>query len=240
MAKIKEAIMQRVAERHARKHAKKLIEQLSAMNDRASKYETWGDNENDDFVISLGNLKSHLDLADGVAVIYPGSSTHLGVVKVFGKESVTHVDPDVGVCDSLNSKGYFAVPSKIEDFVPDHQVDVIVALNSYGVPNSEIISRLVVPGGLIIANNYTHWAAALSKLEEVTLESGIFPDYSPNIGNFLDADQMPPDATSLHMEYWTITPEGRASIGTPEEHNFAQDTPRFPDALFVFRYNPST
>lgn len=208
---------------------------MAMLNKKNKKLETFGDTE-DEFVKALRGLQQLVGLEDSASVIYPGSSTHVGVARVFGKGNVVHVDPDSGAMDVLTEQGYLAVESTIEAYSPDKPVDAIVALNSYGVPTAETITRLVKPGGFVIANNWTHWAAELAKLgDTLELVGAIMPDYQTPDAKFAGADALPHDVTDLVKHYFVLESGGEMKAGTPENHTFADESPTYPDALFVFK-----
>lgn len=138
------------------------------------------DDGEDAFVMGLRALKDEFQIPDGVSVMYPGSSTHVGVARVFGKEAVTHIDPDEHAVEALDRNGYKTAKCGIEEYLPVERHDGLIALNSYGRPTDEVLSKTLKPGGFIIANNYTHWAHMLQALSGVTLEAAMLPAYNHN------------------------------------------------------------
>jgi hypothetical protein len=195
--------------------------------------------EKDDFTDALSAIAQRFSIASDSAVLYPGSSTHMGVAFTFGKDRVTHVDPDELACSALQQNGCNAVVSTFEDLSVESHFDVLVALNSYGTADPEALARVLKPGALIIANNYTHWADDIRQSGVAHLEGAIFPAYfGPGGGNYSEADQLPDDATELSMAYYNITREGNVSPGTPDNNTFSDIQPKYPDALFVFTYSP--
>lgn len=216
----------------------RLIEVIRKGRESAANPELYGDRE-DTFVVALRKIKDHLSIAEDAKFIYPGSATHVGVARVFGAESVTHVDPDTDACRALSAAGYLVAHTGIEDFHPPEQFDGIVALNSYGVPRREMITEIVKPGGVIIANNYTHWAAKLAEMEELKLITAFGPAYYSEDARMYEGPDIPTDATSLGALYIKIE-DGVVSYGSPDDYTFAEDTPKYPDALFVFRLSERT
>lgn len=210
----------------------RLVEVMGAGHEQ-SQPELFGDTE-DDFVQTLRRLKEELSIPNGASIVYPGSSTHVGVARVFGSKNVIHVDPDESACQALIDGGYNATPVGFEDFYPDEPVDGIVALNSYGVPDKESIRRVVKPGGFIVTNNYTHWADELTKVEGVNLVEAVLPDYHDDNAIVYRGDDIPRQATGLGFTYIKVE-NGTISKGTVEDHTFADQVPNYPDALFVFR-----
>lgn len=202
--------------------------------EKVDAYELSGDMD-DSFVTTLRGIKDWLQIPDDATVIYPGSSVHVGVARVFGKENVVHVDPDEIAARSLSGADYMAVESTIEEYIPEEPVDVMVALNSYGKITDTILERLLKPGGLVIANNYTHWAHDLSEMPGVTLESAVLPSYGDVNASYLEGGDIPVNACGLTVQYWRISREGRIEVGTPEDNTFAEKSPNYPDGLFVFR-----
>lgn len=202
--------------------------------EQVDKYELGGDMD-DSFVTTLRGVKDWLQIPDDANIVYPGSSAHVGVARVFGKENVVHVDPDEIAVRTLTSADYAAVKSTIEEYKPVEPADVMVALNSYGSITADVLERLVKPGGIVIANNYTHWAHELSKLPNVTLESALLPSYMDENASYVEGDDIPDGACDLVMQYWRISREGSVELGTPANNTFAEESPKYPDGLFVFR-----
>lgn len=204
--------------------------------ERQDKLEISGDLD-DSFVTALKGIKDLIGIKPDASVIYPGSSTHVGVARVFGKEAVTHVDPDERVKVALEESGYRGVTSGIEQYVPDEPVDVIVALNSYGKPDADIISRLVKPGGWIIANNYTGWARDVNTVPGLELKAAVLPTYMDSNRQLLQGDEIPPDATEDVAYYMKMSPEGKITPGTVQDHTISDVSARYPDGLFAFQFN---
>jgi hypothetical protein len=205
------------------------------LNRKAARPEVSGDTD-DGFVNSLRTIKQVLDVEDGASVIYPGSGVHAGVARVFGKEYVVHVDPDGDACKTLDDNGYVAVQSTIEDYAPHESADGIVALNSYGAPSEELIDLLVKPGGFVVANNYTHWASALSKMDKtLELVGAMMPAYQLADTEFVDSSKIPEGAMNIDTEYLIVDRNANITAGTPDNFTFQNDAPRYPDALFAFR-----
>jgi hypothetical protein len=198
------------------------------------KLEISGDTD-DSFVIGLRSLKDRFKIANNASVIYPGSSTHVGVARVFGKANVVHVDPELEAVKTLKEAGYKAEALGIEDYRPDSLADIMVALNSYGSPTEEIVERLVKPGGYVIANNYTQWANKLNLLESaVKLKAVLGPSFNSDDARIVDAIELPDDVSAINTTYYNMGPGGALIEGTLEDHNFAAEIPLYPDALFVF------
>lgn len=197
--------------------------------------EVFGDTD-DSFVDSLKTIIHSLGEKKDVSVIYPGSGAHVGVARVFGKEHVVHVDPDTDAFDALNNNGYAAVKSTIEDYMPNAPADGMVALNSYGTPSKELIGRLVKPGGFVVANNYTHWASVLAKMgETLELVGAVMPDYQLHDSEFVDNSKIPKGATEIDKAYILVDRDANVKPGTPDNFTIQNESPRYPDALFVFR-----
>ena len=211
----------------------RLVEILKLGADLAIRPEVFGDCE-DHFVVALRGIKTDIPLADDVKIAYPGSGTHVGVARVFGRENVTHVDPDATACSALTEAGYRAEAVGIENFCPPEPIDGIVALNSYGSPTHEIITKIVKPGGFIIANNYTHWAAELGRIQGLTLHAVLAPAYYAESPQLYRGSDIPTNATGLGICYLKIR-DGVVSYGSPDDYTYADETPNYPDALFVFR-----
>ena len=203
--------------------------------DRMSKkLEVYGDTD-DEFVVRLRQIKELSGLQDGAEVIYPGSSTHVGVARVFGKEHVTHVDPDEKAMVAMSDAGYLTETCTIEDYRPEQPADAIIALNSYGKPTQELIGALVRPGGIVVANNHTHWAAALNEQEGLTLMGAIFPNYYGPDAKLLSPGEVPEGACEIAKAFYIIGKGGRVTMGSPDHYTFMDDEPRYPDALFIFQ-----
>ena len=203
-------------------------------NTLSRKPEIFGDEE-DEFVMALRDIASCLRLGSDVSVIYPGSSTHAGVARVFGKDHVQHVDPDEGAMDVMSAHGYKTTISTIEEYAPTEQADVMVALNSYGEPTLEVIERLVKDGGYIIANNYTRWAYSIMKTGTAELVGAVIPDYRMPTAELVEKDKIDPSATDISTSYIILEDGGAVKEGTPENHSFADERAKYPDELFVFK-----
>lgn len=214
--------------------AQRLLLELAIKESLATKLEVFGD-EDDAFVSRLRSLKDALDVPDDAKVVYSGSSTHVGVARVFGKENVVHVDPEEEACDALSAAGYIAEALKIEDYHPEKKVDVLVGLNSYGTPNEEAIKSIVKPGGLIVVNNYTHWASELNQLEGVTLKAALLPSYMAEGAKLVvDGGNIPDNATSLESVTYKIGRDGSINSKDPDAFEFTEESPVYPDGLFIF------
>ncbi len=196
--------------------------------------ETFGDKE-DDFVKTIRDLKERLGIADGSKVVYPGSSTHVGVARVFGKERVVHVDPSEEACEALEVSGYLVEQMRIEDYVPDEKADVIVALNSYGEPTAAMLEQVLKPGAFVIANNYTHWAAELFALEDVSLVGAVLPAYGHENSHYVTDKEVSDTAIAILPSTIYIKDGNIASGPGPGVFEFPDSQPNYPDALFVFK-----
>lgn len=195
--------------------------------------------QEDSFTNSLRKLQDEFQIPIGSTVLNPGSSTHVGAALIFGKEHVTHVDPDEVACEVLRENGYAAETARIEDYTPEQPFDAMVALNSYGSVDEATLSKLVRPGGYIITNNYTGWAEDLSKLTgSVELAGAWLPTYLDEDAKLYRGEEVPEDATGWVQDYYRMPPGGGISRGTPEDHDFADESARYPDGLFVFRVAP--
>jgi len=218
-----------------------VLESIKNINNNDWKPELEGNPEGP-FVKSLTLIRERFDIPEGVTALYPGSATHTDVAIVFGKDNVTHVDPDEKACTALSDAGYSAVAKGIEEYIPDEPFDVMVLLNSYGEineSNKEKIRELVKPGGIIIANNYTEWAHDLAQLTDIMdLKGALLPDYHDPVAKFYEADEVPVDATEVRTSYYTSVTDGSQppiKPGTLEQHDYALELPNNPDALFVFQ-----
>ncbi len=197
--------------------------------------EVFGDDEKDEFVVALKRIKTQLGIEPGSSVIYPGSSTHAGVARVFGKEHVQHVDPDGAAMKVMEAEGYNVTVSTIEDYHPLEQADVMVALNSYGVVTPEILDRLIKKGGYIIANNHTYWAHEIVEMHTTELVGAVMPDYRMATASWMKGEQIPSDATDIVTQYYVLKDNGNVVRGTAESHTFEDESARYPDALFIFK-----
>lgn len=197
-------------------------------------YELRGD-EDDDFVQSLRTFQRQFNVRQDANVIYPGSSTHVGVARAFGKNQVTHVDPDIGAAKALHQHGYKVIDKKIEDYEPDEKGDVVVALNSYGNLTQAEADRLIKEGGYLVANNYTGWANDAAHLENFSLVGAMLPAYAEG-GTFLEGEDIPQGATDIVTNYYLFPPEGGVKRVTADTPGASPDeSARYPDGLFVFR-----
>jgi hypothetical protein len=57
---------------------------------RSTQLELYGGSDDDEFVNALTSLKERFGLDEEARVVYPGSSTHIGVAHVFGGQNVIH------------------------------------------------------------------------------------------------------------------------------------------------------
>lgn len=205
---------------------------------QAIKLELYGDTD-DDFVVALRGVSEWLNqrgiLADNATLLYPGSSTHVGVARVFGRGNVIHIDPDEAAVEALQDHDYQAVASGIESYEPQEAADGMVALNSYGEPTKAMIDKLVRLGGVIVANNHTDWAHKLNDLPGIELLAMVTPSYMDPDAHLVEADDIPDNATEVGMQYFILSPGGRLSVGTPSNHTLKDESALYPDALFVFR-----
>ncbi len=190
----------------------------------------------DSIIKSLTMLKERLQIPDDARVVYPGSDTHVGAATVFGKENVTHVDPDESAALSLAKYGYLAKAENIEDHMPTKgPYDVMFALNSYGQLDREGFARLVKPGGLILANNYTHWAHDIPE-SGIELVGAILPNMYAEEAEYTTEAAKLKDSTDIVHEYIRISPGGKVELfNEPTPGAFADESARYPDALFVFQ-----
>ena len=174
----------------------------------------YGGEADDSFVKRLQLVVETLGLDIGdLSVLYPGSSTHIGVASVFGKEHVTHVDIDPDATRLLQEEGYASVLGAVEQLVAPEKYDVFVSYNS-GTVNKEELERLLNPGGLIIANN---WHGSANELFEQSGCELIGVVYIDEAGNA--------KASNQHT--------AKTMIGTMVVDEF--ETPLFPDELFIFQ-----
>jgi len=213
---------------------KEFVARLKAMRD--AKPEIYGD-EDDSLVLALREIAEKFEIPRDAEVVYPGSATHVGVARVFGAEHVVHVDPDssdAGIAEVMVDAGYRFAEVSIEDFTPDKPADVMVAWNSYGEPTTEIINRIMKPGGMIITNNWTHWAARLSELPNVSLEAAILPAIGTDDAQLFVGDEVPADAAGTTTQYIKFTEGGLLEAGTAEDYDEAFESALYTDAAFVF------
>jgi hypothetical protein len=191
--------------------------------------------EEDDFVQSLRRFKEQFHIPDDAKVIYPGSSTHVGTARAFGKDNVVHVDPDDRAVGVLEGHGYKAVARGISEYTPDEKSDVIVGLNSYGILSQEDVERLLNDGRYLVTNNYTNWAHEAAELENLSLVGAMLPRYEEG-GVFLEGEDIPENATDIVTRYYRFPKEGGvfpAKEGDPGA--LPDESARYPDGLFVFR-----
>lgn len=191
----------------------------AASQQESASFELEGGEDNDSFVVALRELRDILSVLENVKVAHSGSGRHTGVAQVFGLENVIHVDPDQATCRLLSDAGYLAQATRIEDFCPSELLDGIVALNSYGEPTKQALSKIVKPGGFIIVNNWTHWAARLAAMPGMELTTAILENYYSEDRQILEGADIPDNATELRA----LDPDGA--------HHYAL----YPDGLFVFK-----
>lgn len=212
-----------------------VLDRLRELRDK--KPEIYGDEE-DAFVLAIREIAERFEIPLGAEVIYPGSATHVGVARVFGKENVVHVDPDSskeGYADVMEGEGYHFAEVGIEGFTPEEPADVMVAWNSYGEPSSEIVTQTMKQGGIIITNNWTHWATRLSKLPNLQLEGAILPAINVDDAQLLVGDEIPAGAAETELHFIKYTDEGQLETGTSQNHDETYESASYPDAAFVFR-----
>lgn len=212
------------------------IKKFHNANKVEEKLEIFGGME-DDFSIALLDLIKAFDLKKDGKVIYPGSSTHVSVAAVFGKENVIHVEPSERAYQSLEGHGYVVFRGGIEEFIPEEKYDGLIALNSYGQPSEELLDAQLKSGAFLIANNYSFWAHDLNQLPNVELVGALLPSYvHPKDERYIiTADQVDVGMITASYSYYSIEPSGKMKPGTPDNHTFADRDSRFPDGLFVFR-----
>lgn len=218
--------------------AARLASVLNRLRDEPKELEVYGD-EDDAFVVQLRNIAQKLGISQDVSVIYPGSHVHVGVARVFGKEHVTHVDPDADAMRAMQKAGYSVVELPIEEYIPEQPAGLVVALNSYGQPTRKVMDRLLVPGGYVVANNWTGWAHNLSGIKGYETVGAIMPTYSSPEAAWVDSADLPDDSAGKERVYYKMAPGEPMSIGTPDDHTYADDEYRNADALFVFRRKPN-
>ncbi len=192
------------------------------------------EDKEDEFTGSLRAIRDHLDLPEHPSVIYPGSSTHIGVARVFGKENVIHVDPDERATNTLSNHDYRVAVQGISDYEPAKPSDLMVALNSYGELGEDDVDRLIKGGGYLITNNYTNWAGDGMRLKNLSLVGAFLPSYFE--GSYVESDDIPQDATDMHTTYYYFPPEGGMKVTTADQPGaFPDESARYPDGLFVFK-----
>ena len=194
------------------------------------------DDENGPLVEKLRMIRQWFDISEDSTVVYPGSATDIDVARVFGKNNVTHIDPDSAACQALVEHGYAAVSSRIEDYAPAIPFDVMIALNSYGRLSQGEVARLVRPGGYIIANNYTGWATDLKGFNDVVqLVGAVLPSYGHDDAELYLGADIPAGAAEMTTRYYILPPGGGIKAGTRDNHTFTDDGPVYPDGLFIFQ-----
>lgn len=213
---------------------KRILAEAAIERQNLPDLEISGDEE-DDFVQSLRTFQKQFQIPEDAEVIYPGSATNVGPDRVFGKDHVTHVDPDQRAVDALEKHGYQAVPKGISEYDPDKKGDVMVALNSYGRLSPEDVERLLNDGGYLVTNNYTGWASDAADMENLSLVGTMLPRYSEG-GAFLEGDAIPEGATDIVTRYYR-SPGGKGLVkAEPNEPGaWSDDSARYPDGLFIFR-----
>lgn len=207
---------------------------LNRFRDRPTELKPYGD-EHDEFVVQLRNIAHILGVGQDASVIYPGSNTHAGVARAFGRENVTHVDPDGHATNAMRKAGYHTAQLPIEEYIPEHPADLVVALNSYGQPTREVMNKLVVPEGYVIANNWTGWAHDLTGMTGYAMVGAILPAYNSPEAEWVDAADLPNNPAGKEIVFYKILPGGALSAGTLEDNTFADEEYHNPDALFVFQ-----
>jgi len=149
-----------------------------------------------------------------------------------------HVEPSAADCDTLIENGYQATASTIEEYQPATQADAIVALNSYAQPTKEVLSTVLKPGGKIITNNWTKWAADVVAIEGVRLEAVLLPSYMNDEAVLVEGSDIPPDASGIDLTYTKVDRSGQVSAGSADDpDSFPMEMAYFPDALFVFTFD---
>jgi hypothetical protein len=211
---------------------------LNRLNDKPKETEPYGD-EDDEFVVQLRNIAHKLGIRKDVSVIYPGSHAHAGVARVFGKEHVTNVDPDADAMEAMKKSGYSTVELPIEAYIPERPAGLVVALNSYGIPTRKVMDRLVAPRGYVVANNWTGWAHNLSGMKGYEIIGAIMPDYTRPEAEWVDAADLPDDPAGKNIVYYNMAPGEPLTVGTPDNHTFADEEYSNTEALFVFRRKPN-
>jgi hypothetical protein len=195
-------------------------------------YEITGDTE-DDFVQALRTLQRFVPIAAGVRVVYPGSKTHVGVARVFGKDAVMHVDTNSRAVECLLAHGYQAEVASLEDYTPPAPYDVMVGMNLPDTTAAQHLGSLVRPGGLVVVNNATGWARDLAVNNRARLYSAIFPAYDGDDSRYAIAGLLPADATACTPAYYRMDPPGPAD--GPGPGILEDQVALYPQGLFVFR-----
>lgn len=111
---------------------------------------------------ALNEICEYVTISDNASVLHADSSTLTDVGDFFGTHRVTNIDPNALACRALKKNGYMAINSSLEAFDPNMPFDVLVAINSASNPTTEIIERVLSPGGILITNNTTAWASNLN------------------------------------------------------------------------------
>ena len=192
-----------------------------------------------ELVATLSELKRRFSIPDTAQVLDSGSNTNVAVSSAFGKEGATHLDPDEQAMGLLKEHGYRTVTSTMEDYSPQEPFDVLVGMNSYGTPTADTLKRLVKPGGLIIANNYTGWAHDITESGVAKLEGGVLPAYYAPEAEYLPGGEIDPRVLEIGKEYYIFpdfTPINDPSEAPDGAQIFVEeDSAELPDAIFIFR-----
>lgn len=191
--------------------------------------EVYGDDD-DSFVIQARELVRLFNV-EPQKVLYPGSSTHAGVARIFGKDKVTHVDPDPSAMSAMAEGGYQAVTSTIEDYDTAEPFDLIVSFNA-GTLEPDEIQRLLSPTGYVIANNWHGSANRMAEYEDFKLLGAVLPSYTD--GEIVHGDDA---AKGLGVARLGVAPGGKIVEGDDIDENTMGiiDSERSPDGLFLFQ-----
>ena len=207
-------------------------ELIASILDRSSQSagEVYGD-EDEGFADSLRQLTERFDIHPE-AVLYPGSSKHAGVGRVFGQDKVVHVDPDTNAMEVMASHGYAVQAGRLEDYLPERQFDLIISYNA-GTLEPPELERLLVPGGYVIANNWHGSANNLSFDGHFRLLGAVLP--SIHDGTVRDVDEA---TDGLGTTRLAVTREGEVVSGDDidESTMSVMENEKSPDGLFLFKH----
>lgn len=196
---------------------------------KESTSEVYGDTD-DEFVIKVAELTEHFNLHPQ-RVLYPGSSQHAGVARVFGKDKVVHVDPDANAIAVMAKEGYQTQAGKVEEYESDQQFDLIVSFNAGTVEPNEI-ERLLTPSGYVIANNWHGSANRMSSYDNFRLLGAVLPSYHD--GTIVDGATA---ANGLGVTRMAVTPGGEIALSEDIDETTMTviENENSPDGLFLFQ-----
>lgn len=160
-------------------------------------------------------------------IIYPGSSGHVGIARAVGAENVLHVDPNPTSIDALRAAGYRAEATTLEDLKLDTAFDMAVFLNSHVTDHSSLL-KVLAPGGIVVANNYTRDADFLAQVGQLELAEAYLPNSDE--GTWVEGSMAMESLGTVFMarigdDYQEVTPDYPEAI----------EAAKFMSGVFVFR-----